>query len=429
MKTFTQMHKGETYRGLLLCAIIGVLVFSFSFIAFSEPSENSWHKVQLYFGLSKPGGGVSVQEWRQFQKEVIDKRFDGYNIVDSLGYWKGNPERSKIFTIVLPEKDVGKTKEIAKEYAIRFNQQSILFVKTPITELASIGPKKTQQKNISYQNLFGEYTSFSLNTKRKSADGFIKFLRENTDIEPKIRNFPKYAIILYDAKPLDVLTNLSKDLQWSDFDIGFSAPNRMIRVKKTERTPEFVVNVGMPGAGGVSTQVAELVSLGAEIIIHIGTAGLVGESIPDNKIIVSSSAYKDGAAIMLSDPDGGPIEKSAYPNQELVDYLYQKYPNETVKSRGYTIPVFYYQPASLLRKFVHNDPQTRLPDVGYMEMEQAPFYETCRLGKIKCASLVAGSDRTIVKHDELQTVYFNHDIIIKKVLMIRMALELFKNIK
>ncbi|MES0489386.1 MAG: DUF3574 domain-containing protein [Leptospirales bacterium] len=139
MTTRFNINKVILKKVLLTLFIVGLTGFSYNTIILGKTSQTTWVKVQLYFGLSKPGGAVSIQEWQAFQKEVIDAEFEGYNLLDSLGYWKGKPERSKVLTIILQEKSVSKAKTVAKKYSIRFDQQSVMLVKTRINEVAFIG--------------------------------------------------------------------------------------------------------------------------------------------------------------------------------------------------------------------------------------------------------------------------------------------------
>jgi len=112
----------------------------FSNNALADCVETKWSKVELYMGLSKPGGGaVSLVEWQAFQKEVINKSFQGYNLKDSLGYWEGEPERSTVLTIVLNECEIPLAEVVSKKYAIRFDQQSVMLIKTDIDAPKFIG--------------------------------------------------------------------------------------------------------------------------------------------------------------------------------------------------------------------------------------------------------------------------------------------------
>ena len=93
------------------------------------------YSIQLFFGLSIPDGEkITLQEWDHFVTNNIAKRFDGFNIVDSEGYWKGKPERSKIVTIIAKSEEVSKAESIAHDYATMYHQDSVMLVKKPINQ-------------------------------------------------------------------------------------------------------------------------------------------------------------------------------------------------------------------------------------------------------------------------------------------------------
>ena len=97
------------------------------------------YSLRLFFGLSMPdGGAVSLNDWQKFERGTIAKTFDGFNVVSSTGYYKGKAERSKIVTLIVEEKDVGKAKHLAKLYATRFKQESVMMVKVPVAEWSFI---------------------------------------------------------------------------------------------------------------------------------------------------------------------------------------------------------------------------------------------------------------------------------------------------
>ena len=114
----------------LIIFIILVQVFSVNNVQASE-----YLRIRIYFGLSLPqGNSVSLDDWNTFEKNQITKYFDGFNVVNSTGYYKGKPERSKIVTIVLEEKDIPKAKKLARIYAEKFNQESVMVVTVPVVE-------------------------------------------------------------------------------------------------------------------------------------------------------------------------------------------------------------------------------------------------------------------------------------------------------
>ena len=120
---------------LLLC----VVVLSLGVSAASNAEEV--FRLRMFFGLSMPsGGGVSLDEWNSFQQEEIVKTFDGFNVVDSVGYYKGKPERSKIVTVIVTQPEVEKAKKLAALYSKQFKQESVMIVKIPVLEWGFIGP-------------------------------------------------------------------------------------------------------------------------------------------------------------------------------------------------------------------------------------------------------------------------------------------------
>tara|TARA_Y100001956_G_scaffold37525_1_gene36963 strand:+ start:768 stop:1154 length:387 start_codon:yes stop_codon:yes gene_type:complete len=103
-------------------------------LPFKTLASDIFH-VQLFFGLSIPNGGsVSQTEWNDFVTDHIASRFDGFNIVDSTGYWKGKAETSKIVTIILKQAEIAKAESIAHTYATLYHQDSVMLVQSPVTQ-------------------------------------------------------------------------------------------------------------------------------------------------------------------------------------------------------------------------------------------------------------------------------------------------------
>ncbi|MFO6424161.1 DUF3574 domain-containing protein [Motilimonas sp. KMU-193] len=122
-------------------ALIFILVFCPLRVFASD-----YYSVQLYFGLSLPtGGGVSLKQWDTFMTEHIASRFEGFNVVDSVGYWQGEPERSKIVTIVLKANRVTDAEAVARVYAKLFHQDSVMMVQHPVTKLEFVTVKEPER--------------------------------------------------------------------------------------------------------------------------------------------------------------------------------------------------------------------------------------------------------------------------------------------
>lgn len=115
-----------------LLILLGFMLISFGAVA--DTLEQNY-RVRLYFGLSLPdGGGVSLKQWRAFQQNVLVTNFEGFNVVDSTGYYKGEPERSKIVTILTNESGMKAIKKVASQYATKFQQESVMMVKIKVDE-------------------------------------------------------------------------------------------------------------------------------------------------------------------------------------------------------------------------------------------------------------------------------------------------------
>ncbi len=94
-------------------------------------------KTELYFGLSKPDGGVvSEAEWEGFVDEYITPRFkEGLTIIDADGQWMEEngeliKERTKI--VILFHSNSGDKKEdieyIRDKYKELFDQEAVVRV-------------------------------------------------------------------------------------------------------------------------------------------------------------------------------------------------------------------------------------------------------------------------------------------------------------
>ncbi len=110
-------------------------------VSTSTSNADELYRLRMFFGLSLPsGGGVSLKEWQSFQQDEIVKVFEGFNVVDSVGYYKGKPERSKVVTVIVNSEGTTKAKELASLYARKFKQDSVMIVQVPVTEWSFVGP-------------------------------------------------------------------------------------------------------------------------------------------------------------------------------------------------------------------------------------------------------------------------------------------------
>lgn len=124
------------FKRIGMLAAFAVFIFTASAVG----ADKRVYRVRMFFGLALPhGGSVSLEQWREFELREIAKVFKGFNVVDSTGYYKGKPERSKIVTVIVTEEGVRKAEKLAKVYAGRFRQESVMMVKIPVEEWRFIG--------------------------------------------------------------------------------------------------------------------------------------------------------------------------------------------------------------------------------------------------------------------------------------------------
>lgn len=124
-----------------ITATLSLFLFMACFLSNAGVHADDVFRVRLFFGLSKPDGGVvSPGDWKDFESNSISRRFPGYNVVDSTGFYKKKAERSKIVTLIVYEKELEKVKSLAREYAERFEQESVMMVKIKVEEWSFITP-------------------------------------------------------------------------------------------------------------------------------------------------------------------------------------------------------------------------------------------------------------------------------------------------
>ncbi|HEV3052355.1 MAG TPA: DUF3574 domain-containing protein [Longimicrobium sp.] len=103
-------------------------------------ARERWIADRLYFGRSMLGGGtVSEDEWAAFLSDVITHRFpDGLTVWRARGQWKEADGAIQSEDVVVVEilhpasaQADAALEEIAREYKLRFRQESVLRVRTP----------------------------------------------------------------------------------------------------------------------------------------------------------------------------------------------------------------------------------------------------------------------------------------------------------
>jgi hypothetical protein len=94
---------------------------------------------QLYFGLQGPHGPIPEPDWEAFLLEVVTPRFpDGLTVLHATGQWRKGAEpvqreASRVIEIVYDESPRVRRliDEVAAIYKARFQQQSVMVVRSP----------------------------------------------------------------------------------------------------------------------------------------------------------------------------------------------------------------------------------------------------------------------------------------------------------
>jgi len=235
-------------------------------------------------------------------------------------------------------------------------------------------------------------------------DGYIKWLKSNPIYRNgELDNLPSDCIIIHDSLIVEHLTLLGYNLRnYNVFKIGATDPIEFFLVREHNTNFEFIIMNGLPGGGGISTQISEMSSLGCSNFIHIGTCGLFGNKIKEGTVIVSNGSLKDESARLLSSDDLEISKPDQAFKNEFEKYL--KANQIDFKSGiGVTTPIFYHQPEKFIKPLLKSN------KYDFIEMEQAPFFETCKIGNVKGISVVTGSDRYEIKADSINHQYYDLD--------------------
>lgn len=92
-------------------------------------------RTTLYFGLTRPSGRVSEDEWRTFLRQQVTPRFpDGLTVWEAQGQWRRSDgrisrERSKVLLLVHDDTALARATlgELVTAYKQRFEQESVLW--------------------------------------------------------------------------------------------------------------------------------------------------------------------------------------------------------------------------------------------------------------------------------------------------------------
>lgn len=104
------------------------------------PKTATLTRTTLYFGMNRPAGTVSENEWRAFLRTVVTPRFpQGFTVWNAYGQWRdrrGRIEREPSRVLVITRADTSeantKLSEIIDIYKRRFQQEAVLREVAPI---------------------------------------------------------------------------------------------------------------------------------------------------------------------------------------------------------------------------------------------------------------------------------------------------------
>jgi hypothetical protein len=243
-------------------------------------------------------------------------------------------------------------------------------------------------------DILEKYARHGTEERVNTPEDEIKWLRKNQLTSGELDDFPTSAIILHRVDVEQYLKDLGFAGFYKSFSYGFTDPSLIYVVRKPGIEP-FAVARGLPGAGGITTEAAELHAMGAKTIIHVGTAGLLSPDIPYGKLIVSTGCFRDGAAFLL---DKDLTDQISRPDPALTERIVNIISHDNipyVRSVGFTMPTYYFQPASILRDLLAI---TGPEKPTFVEMEEAAFFSLARLAGVQAASIVVASDR-LENHD------------------------------
>jgi uridine phosphorylase len=234
----------------------------------------------------------------------------------------------------------------------------------------------------------------------------IQWLKRNQLTHGELDDFPEVAIILHRVDVERYLKELGFGGYYRSFSYGFTDSVLVFVVRKPGMTP-FAVVRGLPGAGGITTEAAELHAMGINTIMHVGTAGLLSPGVPYGQLVVSDGSYNDGAAFLL---DSGAKEQISRPDQSLTEKIVETVNKDNVKhirAIGFTMPIYSFQPGSMLRTLL----DVTGPDKPmFIEMEEASLFALARLAGFRAASIVVASDRLESHDGKLLQMFWDGDL-------------------
>lgn len=108
-------------------------------VVFAAAAVAEDFEYKLYFGLSKPAGGIiSLAEWQAYEAE-FSRSFAGFNVATTTGFYLTEKEESRIITLYMDDCREPILQAVVRSYVTRFGQDSVLVAKSPVTRWALLG--------------------------------------------------------------------------------------------------------------------------------------------------------------------------------------------------------------------------------------------------------------------------------------------------
>jgi hypothetical protein len=127
-------------RALLIGLVLSSALAGCASFTACAPGEKSTVSDMLYFGMAKPGGTVTQDEWSAFLRTAVTPRFPaGLTAWPASGQWRGADgqvvrEDSYVLNLLHPPEASGESavQAIVAEYKTRFAQEAVLRVRSDV---------------------------------------------------------------------------------------------------------------------------------------------------------------------------------------------------------------------------------------------------------------------------------------------------------
>jgi hypothetical protein len=122
----------------------------------SKPLDSRWQRTELFFGLSKRGGGlVSNEEWDKFSRTVLVPAFpEGFTVISGSGAWRDEngtvrTEPSRVLIILHDDTSSDandRINQVANSYIVNYEQEAVLRGDSSVTVRMYSGQRSLSQR-------------------------------------------------------------------------------------------------------------------------------------------------------------------------------------------------------------------------------------------------------------------------------------------